>query len=51
MCYETETPQFGQLIHTTDVRIVWVTLPGADRSYALNEEQARALLRQLEEVV
>lgn len=52
MCYETtERPQFGQMIHTQDLRLVWITLPGTDRSYALTEQQAYSLLRQLEEEV
>lgn len=54
MCRDTHerlVPDPGQLVHTTDIRIVWVTIPGANRSYALSEEQASDLLRQLEEVV
>lgn len=54
LAYESEltlvesAPRF---VNTTEVRIVWITLPGADRSYALSQEQAYALFRQLEEVV
>ena len=41
----------GKLVHTTEVRIIWITIPGADRSYALTEDQAYELMTQLEEVV
>lgn len=47
----TPAPEPERLVNTTELRIIWITLPGADRSYALSTEQASALLRQLEEVV
>lgn len=45
---ELVEPQF---VNVTTARSIWVTLPGDNAGHRLTEDEARALFRQLEEVV
>lgn len=44
-------PPLGEFVRTSNIRLVWITLPSADRGIALSQDQAKQLLRELEEVV
>lgn len=45
---EIELPQFVNVVTS---RSIWVTLPGDNAGHKLTEDEARALFRQLEEVI